>query len=596
VAPLNRKIVIFILSILAIILLTAQTCSFGYAGGTSCYDDDDCSDGLICANGYCVTDTSGTSLEADCGSGGDVTATPGDTIDFTGSSSTGADSYAWDFGDSTGTSTDADPTYSYDTSDVYSATLTVTDVDGATDSCSVAVSVVECTDDDNSACGGFDCMIEGTCYAVCTPSDTEGCADGYECSSDGTTCDSTATLAVCSPDLLDVYTTETVSFSALGSLDYPGTGLDYSWDFDGDGTEDISDDPDAAEYEWTYDTADTYDATLMVTDDDATESSTTCDSITVTDICEKYDFTDLEDIGSFYEDYSWDTYKEDITFLQDDTGDSLITFISGDGTSVTLAVFGDGSTYGDSSGHSEDEPAFWGASDVGPLYLEGETCQGTSSVEDCEDAYFLFIESDGDPHVMGVGDIDVTHDTISFYDATYGVQDTGILYTDETSTELTLSGAGISLYLTVHETDMAVTFDTVGSTDGVKMSTDHGATIEIINADTTTQEFEGLILREYDHGLTAGGPVSVTVTATYDDLTDSRVEFSSTTTGLVEGTDGYWEYDDGTTVYFMTWQGSAFGDGDMVDDGMTYEDSFMMYHMGPSFPGLEWLESCVTFS
>ncbi|NER15571.1 PKD domain-containing protein, partial [Spongiivirga citrea] len=64
-------------------------------------------------------------------------------VTFTGSGSTddnGIVSYSWDFGDG-GSSTDADPVYSYTGIGVFSATLTVTDGGGLSDSASVQITV-----------------------------------------------------------------------------------------------------------------------------------------------------------------------------------------------------------------------------------------------------------------------------------------------------------------------------------------------------------------------------------------------------------------------------------------------------------------------
>jgi|UPI0008355416 PKD repeat protein len=77
-----------------------------------------------------------------------VTATPefGDApleVEFTGSASTddvGVVSYAWDFGDG-GTSTEADPTHTFETAESYEVTLTVTDIEGLTNSTSITIEV-----------------------------------------------------------------------------------------------------------------------------------------------------------------------------------------------------------------------------------------------------------------------------------------------------------------------------------------------------------------------------------------------------------------------------------------------------------------------
>ena len=66
------------------------------------------------------------------------------TVVFSSAGSTdndgGITGYAWDFGDGN-SSTSANPTYTYSAEGTYTATLTVSDVEGATDSSSVTIDV-----------------------------------------------------------------------------------------------------------------------------------------------------------------------------------------------------------------------------------------------------------------------------------------------------------------------------------------------------------------------------------------------------------------------------------------------------------------------
>ena len=77
---------------------------------------------------------------------GDYTGTTGNPISFFSTGSSDSDgtiaSYSWDFGDG-GSSTSANPTHSYAAAGSYTASLTVTDDDGATDSDTANVTVTD---------------------------------------------------------------------------------------------------------------------------------------------------------------------------------------------------------------------------------------------------------------------------------------------------------------------------------------------------------------------------------------------------------------------------------------------------------------------
>lgn len=152
-------------------------------------------------------------------SGSNTTGKAPLTVSFNGSSSTDSDgtiaSYAWDFGDG-GSSTDADTSHSYTTAGSYTATLTVADDNGATDTATVSVQV-------NA---------------------------------------NQAPVAVANSDVTAGQAPLTVNFSSAGSNDPDGTITSYTWAF-GDGNTSSSDSP-----SYTYGTPGTYNVTLTVTDDD----------------------------------------------------------------------------------------------------------------------------------------------------------------------------------------------------------------------------------------------------------------------------------------------------------------------------------------
>ncbi|MCL6275559.1 PKD domain-containing protein [Muricauda sp. 2012CJ35-5] len=166
----------------------------------------------------------------------EATPTTGDfalEVTFTGSNSTddeGVVGYSWDFIDG-GTSTEADPTYTFNAAGTYEVELTVTDAEGLTDTATITITV---TDPDNEAP-----------IAVATANPTIG----------------NAPLPVI--------------FNASGSSDDTGI-VSYFWDFK-DGT--TSDEMNPVT---TFNTPDTYEVELTVTDGEGLTDTTTI-SIIVTD-------------------------------------------------------------------------------------------------------------------------------------------------------------------------------------------------------------------------------------------------------------------------------------------------------------------------
>ena len=157
-------------------------------------------------------------------------------VDFDGSGSTDSDgtisTYAWDFGDGSTGAISQNPSHIYFRAGNYTATLTVTDDEGATDTDTVAITV---TDPTNS-------NVAPTAVATGTP--TSGNAP------------------------LDV------DFDGSSSTDSDGIISTYAWDF-GDGSP-VSNLQNPA---YTYTTAGIYMATLTVTDN---EGATNTDTVAIT--------------------------------------------------------------------------------------------------------------------------------------------------------------------------------------------------------------------------------------------------------------------------------------------------------------------------
>ncbi|MEJ2455566.1 MAG: PKD domain-containing protein [Candidatus Thiodiazotropha sp.] len=162
---------------------------------------------------------------------GPYTALTGVAIAFSSSGSSDSDgsirSFLWDFGDGSNSSSD-NPIHSYASAGNYSATLTVTDNDGATDSDAATVTITQPANQPPVA------EANGPYVAL---------------------------------------TGEAIAFSSAGSSDSDGTIASYYWDF-GDGSSSTSANP-----AHSYASAGSYTATLTVTDDDGAMGS---DTATVT--------------------------------------------------------------------------------------------------------------------------------------------------------------------------------------------------------------------------------------------------------------------------------------------------------------------------
>lgn len=220
------------------------------------------------------------------------------TFDGSGSYDTDPDgsgyivSYEWDFGDGS-TDTGVNPTHTYDDSGIYTATLTVTDNDGLTDTdaAKVHIWIVEIPEPE----------VDLSPYA--------SCGGPY-----------TASLG------------EAITFDGTG-YDPDGGDVTFSWDF-GDGSTSTDEDP-----EYTYSAEGTYTVTLIVVDDEKNSATCTTTATITEEVTETaptaecsgpYDEAGGELLSEgtvgqelFFEGDGYDEDGGDVTFSWDFNGDSV---------------------------------------------------------------------------------------------------------------------------------------------------------------------------------------------------------------------------------------------------------------------------------
>ncbi|MHB9285499.1 PHB depolymerase family esterase [Halobacteriales archaeon Cl-PHB] len=273
-----------------------------------------------------LSDTASTKLQVcdgDCPPIAEISAsstdvTTEDTVDFDASGSSDVDgsisTYEWDFtSDGTVDATGSTASHTYASTGTHTATVTVTDNAGQSDSASVDISVesaLYCGEAENGVhVDNGRAYNSGGCYYAegsdqymgsCMSSTLtvlQETSSGYfevvdSCPDGGSGGDgNTAPTADVSASSTTVTVGDTVDFDGTGSSDSDGSIASYGWDWTSDGTYDAS--GSTASHSWSA--AGDYTVTLRVTDDDgATDTA----SVTVTVESSSSGYCGTEDNGT----------------------------------------------------------------------------------------------------------------------------------------------------------------------------------------------------------------------------------------------------------------------------------------------------------
>lgn len=583
---MKNKFIITILSLVSILFLTAQTCSFGTTTGLAlecegegdivCSDDNEAYECGITATGFYTSRSSEDDVDY-CGAteDEDTTDTDGDGVYDSDDVCEGYDDADDNDGDLTPDGCDPD-----DDDDGYGDRLEIIagsdpnesssvpsprddDDDGMYDIWEKHYHLSLGTDDsgDDEDGDGLTNLEEFEADTDPTNDDTDG--DGY---SDGDEVDAgtspvdiadyptTTTLsAACSVSLATAAAGETITFDGSGSS---GTIVIYNWDF-GDGNTDWSSD---STFDYSYGDSGDYTATLTVSDGTNTDA-VVCNSITVSEAgtCLDADCTygcnaDSTDCATFCEAFSEDELAaigDIIDYYGGLEGEAIAIAVNDaeDGIEFSLSTRSESDTTLNLPLDTGENAILWELDGV-PTFLEGDICYG----DECQDAYFIVIDEDGDVHLMQFANINILSNEMDIDDITAGVSDTGLSYTDKSATTISLPNAGFDVVLTVDEDVPSIEFADIWLNAEEAITTYYGGKLKLINNDGTSRIFEGFTFSEYDDGIADSYLQDFGMGASYD--ATNGIEVNSDIGILAEGTDGYWSLTEGDVTYFLTWKGS----------------------------------------
>jgi len=205
------------------------------------------------------------------------------------------------------------------------------------------------------------------------------------------------------------------------------------------------------------------------------------------------------------------------------------------------------------------------------IYLEGQVCDYTSSITECEGAQFFLITSGGEAHVMEITDFDTADNKITVKDLTYGSSSEDD-FDETTGGPVDLSSGAGQVTLTVNATSGQINFTEISGNSNraeTSLNDDGGITLSGIQGGAASRQAFSLLEESDDNygGLTWN--VGLSFDSEDDDINVNAPNLTSPGAFHASAIDVS-EDDDDNEYYVTNWTTTALYDSE-DDDSLKIE-------------------------